>query len=171
MCLCICVCAQFCPILCNPIDWSPVSSLFLCFLKMLFRNRFLWNFPGKNTRADCHFLLRGISLLQGSSLRLLCLLHWRKDSSSLHHPGSPTEAREGNRFLSLWLSCFVWLTFLLLLHYIREILVSIPPRDVTKTWKRISPFSLFSHDQITSSVIFGKLNLQVRNVAMAVYIF
>ena len=33
--------------------------------------------PGKNTGVDCHALLQGIFLTQGSNLRLLCLLHWR----------------------------------------------------------------------------------------------
>ena len=30
--------------------------------------------PGKNTGADCHFLLQGIFSTQGSNL---CLLHWQ----------------------------------------------------------------------------------------------
>ena len=30
-----------------------------------------WDFPGKNTCMDCHFLLQGIFLTQGSNLRLL----------------------------------------------------------------------------------------------------
>ena len=37
----------------------------------------LWNFPGKNTGAGCHFLLQGIYLTQESSLHLLCLQHCR----------------------------------------------------------------------------------------------
>ena len=36
-----------------------------------------YNFPGKNTRADCHFLLQGIFPIQGSNLHLLHLLHWQ----------------------------------------------------------------------------------------------
>ena len=48
-----------------------------------------WNFPGKNTGADCHFLLQGVFLTQGTNLRLLCLLRWQADSSPLHHLGSP----------------------------------------------------------------------------------
>ena len=31
-----------------------------------------WDFLGKNTGVDCHFLLQGIFLTQGSNL---CLLH------------------------------------------------------------------------------------------------
>ena len=34
----------------------------------------LWDFPGKNTRVGCHFLLQGIFLTQGFNL---CLLHCR----------------------------------------------------------------------------------------------
>ena len=33
-----------------------------------------WNFPGKNTGVNCHFLLQGIFLTQESDLRLL---HWQ----------------------------------------------------------------------------------------------
>ena len=35
----------------------------------------LQDFPGKNTRVDCHALLQEIFLTQGSNLHLLCLLH------------------------------------------------------------------------------------------------
>ena len=48
-----------------------------------------WNFPGKNTRVGCHFLLQGIFLTQGLNLYLLCLLHWQADSLPLRHLGSP----------------------------------------------------------------------------------
>ena len=46
-----------------------------------------WNFPGKNTGADCHFLLQGIFSTQGSNLHLLCLLHWQVCSLPLVPPG------------------------------------------------------------------------------------
>ena len=32
---------------------------------------YLWDFPGKNTRVGCHFLLQGIFLTQGSNPHLL----------------------------------------------------------------------------------------------------
>ena len=35
-----------------------------------------WNFPGKNTGVDCHFLLQGIFPTQGSNPHLLHLLLW-----------------------------------------------------------------------------------------------
>ena len=44
-----------------------------------------WNFPGKNTRVGCHFLLQGIFLTQGSNLHLL---HWQANSFPLGHLGS-----------------------------------------------------------------------------------
>ena len=48
-----------------------------------------WNFPGKNTVADCYFLLQGIFLTQGSNLLLLYLLGWQADSLPLRHRRSP----------------------------------------------------------------------------------
>ena len=41
--------------------------------------------PGKNTGVGCHFLLQGISLTQGSNLRLRCLLHCRRILYLLSH--------------------------------------------------------------------------------------
>ena len=45
--------------------WALQPSMLLC----------PWNFPGKNTRISCHFLLQGIFPTQGSNP---CLLHWRQ---------------------------------------------------------------------------------------------
>ena len=47
-----------------------------------------WNFPGKNTRVGCRFLIQGIFETQGSNLCLLRLLPWQADSLPLHHLGS-----------------------------------------------------------------------------------
>ena len=69
--------AQSHPTLCSPMDCSPPDS-------SVHRN-----FPGKNTRVGCHFLLQGIISTQESNLHLLCLLHWQADSLSLSHLGSP----------------------------------------------------------------------------------
>ena len=44
-----------------------------------------WDFPGKNPRMGCHFLLQGIFLTQGWNPCLLCLLHWQVGSLLLHH--------------------------------------------------------------------------------------
>ena len=47
----------------------------------------LWDFPGKNTGVDCHFLLQGIVPTQGYNF--LHLLHWQADSLPLSHLKSP----------------------------------------------------------------------------------
>ena len=43
----------------------------------------LWDSPGKNTEVGCHALLQDIFPIQGSSLCLLCLLHWPEGSLPL----------------------------------------------------------------------------------------
>ena len=50
--------------------------------------RFLcpWNFPGKNTGVDCHFLLQGIFLTQWLNL---CLLLWQANSLPQSHQWRP----------------------------------------------------------------------------------
>ena len=45
--------------------------------------------PGENTGVGCRALLQGIFLTQGSSLCLLCLLHWQAGSLPLVPPGKP----------------------------------------------------------------------------------
>ena len=40
-------------------------------------------FPGKKTGVNCHALLQGIFVTQGSNLCLLCLLHWQVGSLPL----------------------------------------------------------------------------------------
>ena len=64
--------------LCNPMDCSLRPH-------RLYPARLLcpWTCPGKNTGVDCHFLLQGIFLTQGSNLCLLHPLHWQVDSLSL----------------------------------------------------------------------------------------
>ena len=75
VCVCVCVCgAQSCPTLLRPHELQPAR--FLC----------PWDFPGKNTRVGCHFLLQEIFPSQGSNPGLL---HWQADSLSLSHLGSP----------------------------------------------------------------------------------
>ena len=48
-----------------------------------------WDSPGKNTGVGCHALFQGISPIQGSNPRLLCLLHWQACSLPLTPPGKP----------------------------------------------------------------------------------
>ena len=67
-------CGHACLILCNPMDCSPPGA------------SVPWDYPGKNTGVGCHALLQGIFLTWGSNL---CFLHWRADSLSLSHLGSP----------------------------------------------------------------------------------
>ena len=72
----LCVCAkllQLCLTLCDPMDRV------LC----------PWDSPGKNTGVDCHTLLQGIFLTQGSNLSLLGLWHWQMGSLPLAPPGKP----------------------------------------------------------------------------------
>ena len=56
--------------------YSGEHNKFFSFCCLLPRLLCPWNFPDKNTRVRCHFLLEGIFLTQGSNLHLLCLLHW-----------------------------------------------------------------------------------------------
>ena len=71
VCVCVCVCAHAPAVAqssdsLRPHELDPIRLL--C----------LWNFPGKNTGAGCHFFLQGIFPAQGSNPRLL-LLHWQTD--------------------------------------------------------------------------------------------
>ena len=78
--LCEWVCAhsvtQSCPTLCSPLDNCLPGAC-------------LWNFPGKNTGMDHHFLFQRFFLTQGSKSCLLHLLHRQMDSLLLHHLGNP----------------------------------------------------------------------------------
>ena len=51
-------------------------------------------FPGKNTRVGCHFLLQGIFPTQGSNP---CLLHCRQTLYRLSHKGSLKEIKDLNK--------------------------------------------------------------------------
>ena len=44
-----------------------------------------WDFPGKNTRPGCHFLIQEIFPTQRLKPNLLCLLYWQVDSLALCH--------------------------------------------------------------------------------------
>ena len=57
---------------CDPVD----STRLLC----------AWNFPGKTTGVDCHFLLQGIFATQGLNSSLLL---WQEDSLPSEPPGKP----------------------------------------------------------------------------------
>ena len=72
--LCVCLVAQSCPTLCDPMDCSPPSS------------SVHGDSPGKNTGVDCQALLQGIFLPQESNQGLL---HCRRILYQLSYPGSP----------------------------------------------------------------------------------
>ena len=71
---CCCLVAKSCPAPLQPIDSNP--DRLLC----------PWDFSGKNTGRDCHFLLQGTFLTQEQNLHLL---HWQVDSLPLNHLGRP----------------------------------------------------------------------------------
>ena len=74
ICAVLCLVAQSCLNLCNPMDCSPlVSSVH-------------WDSLGKNTRVGCHALLQGIFPTQGSNPGLP---HCRWIVYHLSHQGSP----------------------------------------------------------------------------------
>ena len=70
----MCLIAQLCLALCDPMDCSPPGS---CVHE---------DSPGKNTGVGCHTLLQGIFLTQGSNPGLL---HCRQILYCLGHQGSP----------------------------------------------------------------------------------
>ena len=69
----LCVCAQSCLTLCQPIDFGrPGSSVY-----GILQARWV-------AGMGCHFLLQGIFPTRGLNTRLLHLLHWQVDSLPLH---------------------------------------------------------------------------------------
>ena len=88
------------------------KSVFTCsvvsdslWLHGLYPTRLLcpWNFPGKNTEVDCHFLLQGFPT-QGSNPHLLSLLYRHTGSLPLCHLGSPISR---NLYLTLHDLCLL----------------------------------------------------------------
>ena len=81
MCVCVSVCVTWTVV---SHSWQPPG---------LWPTRIIcpWNFPGKNTRVDCRFLLQKIFSTQRLNLRLWYFLHWQVDSLPLgSHLGSCT---------------------------------------------------------------------------------
>ena len=75
----LCLAAQSCPTLWDPMDYSlPGSSVH-------------GDSPGKNTGVGYHALLQGIIPTQGSNPDLLRLLHWQAGSLPLVLPGKPSK--------------------------------------------------------------------------------
>ena len=78
----LCLVAQLCPILCDPVDCSPPGS------------SVHGDSPGKNTRVGCLFLLQGVLPTQGSNLGLL---HCRHIVYHLSLQGSPQTYINGHK--------------------------------------------------------------------------
>ena len=71
----LCLVAQLCLTLCDPMDCSPPGS------------SVHGDSPGKNTGVGCHALLQGIFPIQGSNQGLL---HGRQIPYQLSYQGSPS---------------------------------------------------------------------------------
>ena len=64
----LCVHAQLCPTLCDPMDCSLPDSYVH------------GDSPGKSTGVGCHFLFQGVFPAQGLNPCLLRFLHWQTDT-------------------------------------------------------------------------------------------
>ena len=74
-CVCVCVCVHvLSPVQLSVTPWAVAHRL-LC----------PWDFSGKNTGMDCHFLLYGIFPTERLNPHLL---HWQVGSLQLSHLGS-----------------------------------------------------------------------------------
>ena len=76
--------AQLCPTLCDPIDPIDCSPPGFSVYGI---------FQARMLEWVASFLLLGIFLTHGSSMRLWCLLHRQVDSSPLRYVGGPEEGR------------------------------------------------------------------------------
>ena len=66
------------------------------------------DFPGKNTRVGCHFLLQGIFLTLGSNP---CLLRWQADSLPLSHYRRPNLGHSHKQLLFFFILFYIFLIF------------------------------------------------------------
>ena len=105
-CMCAYMHSQLCPALWDPLKLWPARVL--C----------PWDFPLKNTRVGCHFLLQGIYLTQGLNQCLLCLLHWQVGSLPLRPLGSLRHSEFPFKTLVSLSNCLCWVpsTQVLQLH-------------------------------------------------------
>ena len=95
---CMCLVAQSCPTLCNPMDCSPPGF------------SVHGDSPGKNTGVGCHALLQGTFLTQGLNPGLP---HCRWILYRLSHQGSPINCIAKNNSTYLRLSPLLVLCLLL----------------------------------------------------------
>ena len=97
----LCVYASLCPALYGLTNCSPPGS------SAHQAPPLAWNFPGKNTGVDCHFLLQGIFPTQRSNSCLLHLLCWQACSLPLVPPGvSPLVAQTVKNLPAMWETWF-----------------------------------------------------------------
>ena len=82
---CVCV-LNHVLVFCEPMDCKP------------FRLLCPWDFPCKNTRMGCRFLLQGILPTQGSNVHLLRLLRWQADGFFVTVPPVLSQCQILNRF-------------------------------------------------------------------------
>ena len=130
--LCVCLVAQSCLTLCDPVDSSP--SRLLC----------ARDSPGKNTGVGCQALLQGIFPTQGSNPGLL---HCRRILYCLSHQGSPSWADCKSKKLLFWNVIF---------SYSVQQQVTISWLDFGLPWK-VDFIQLTSDDQLS---IWTKKKLQ-----------
>ena len=106
---------QSCLSLCNPMDYSLSDS------------SVHGGSSGKNTGVGCHALFQGIFPTQGSSLHLLCFLHWQAGSLPLVPPGKPSfvfswrlevVAWAISRSLPGYLLCCTWCVYIIKLLFL-----------------------------------------------------
>ena len=98
MCVCVCVCVCSCSVVPDSV-WSHElqSTRLLC----------PWDFPVRDTRVGCHFLLQGIFLIEWWKLCLLYLRRCQADSLPLSHLRSleDTFQLHSNLFYFIHKSC------------------------------------------------------------------
>ena len=94
MCPRVCLVAQSCPTLFDPVGCGLWAAGLLC----------PWDLTGENTWEGCHALLQGIFPTRKLNPHLTCLLHCRQVLYPLSHLGSPNQV--------YWTSFNVFLTAL-----------------------------------------------------------
>ena len=95
--MCLCLVAQSCPTLCNPVDCRQSGS------------SVHGDFPGKNIAVGCHALLQGILPTQRSNPSLL---HCRRILYCLSHQGSHSQSHYAEVFMK-WFGfiCYTYRVF------------------------------------------------------------
>ena len=94
--MCLCLVAQSCPALCNPMNYIlPDSSVH-------------GDSPGKNTEVGCHALLQGIFPTRGLNSCLLCLLNWEALSLTNSEEINRRKFSSDQSLSRVWLFATLW---------------------------------------------------------------